>query len=87
MAEYNDNLCKERHRRIEEKIEVHERRINNHSQRIDQLEQDRSRADTKIESLCEQIANLVTTMRWFIGLFVGAFVSFFFYAVQNGLIK
>ena len=87
MSEYNESLCKERHKRVDEKIEVHERRLNDHSGRLDKLEQYQSRTETKIENLCEQIQGLVTTMRWFIGLLVGSFVGFFFYAVQSGLFK
>lgn len=87
MKQYNDHLCQERHKRIDEKVAAHEQRLNNHSQRLDHLEQYRSQTEAKIESLCEKIEGLVTTMRWFIGLLVGAFVSFFFYAIQSGLMK
>lgn len=80
-------LCTERHKRIDEKIEVHEKRINNHSERIDKIEQNQSRTDIKIENLCDQIGSLVTTIRWFTGLIIGSFVAFFFYAAQRGLIK
>ena len=87
MSEYNESLCLERHKRIDEKQALHERRLNDHSGRLDILEQHKSRTEAKIENLCEQIQGLVTTMRWFIGLLVGSFVGFFFYAVQSGLFK
>lgn len=69
------------------KVDTHEKRLNDHSKRIDKLEQYRSSSEVEIKNLCEQIKSLVTTMRWFIALLVGAFVSFFFYAAQRGLIK
>jgi hypothetical protein len=72
---------------IKDKLDTHERRLNDHSVRLDRLEQRGAAVDEKIENLCAQIKNLVTTMRWFIGLIVGAFVSFFFYAIQNNLFK
>ncbi len=72
-------LCKEDER--------HEKRLDNHSKRLDMLEQFKSSTETEIKNLIDQIKSLVTTMRWFIGLFVGAFISFFFYAVQQGLFK
>ncbi len=87
MVDYNESLCKERHKRTDEKIAIHETRINNHSGRIDTLEQHRSAADVEIKNLIKEIGSLVTIVRWFIGMFVGAFVSFFFYAAQAGLIK
>jgi len=67
--------------------ERHERRLNDHSKRLDILEQFKSSTETEIKNLIDQIKSLVTTMRWFIGLLVGAFISFFFYAVQKGLFK
>lgn len=73
-----NQLCKEDDR--------HERRLNDHSKRIDILEQHQSRTDVKLENLCDQISSLVTTMRWFIGLLVGAFVGFFFYVIQSKII-
>jgi len=79
------SICDERHKRIDEKLELHERRLNNHGERIDKLEQFKSSTEIEIKNLIEQIKSLVTTMRWFIGLLVGSFVAFFFYAVQQGL--
>lgn len=67
--------------------ERHERRLNDHSKRLDILEQFKSSTETEVKNLIEQIKSLVTTMRWFIGLLVGSFVTFFFYAVQKGLFK
>jgi len=66
---------------------VHDRRLNNHAERIDKLEQRGATVDAKIEGLCEKIDGLVTTMRWFIGLLVGSFVAFFFYAAQKNFFK
>lgn len=85
--DYNEDLCKQIHKRIDERQDLHERRLNSHSDRIDKLEQNQSRTDVKIENVCDQIQSLVTTLRWFIGLMLGAFVSFFFYAAQRGLLK
>ncbi|KYN77190.1 hypothetical protein A0J52_10030 [Clostridium sporogenes] len=80
-------VCEEKHKRLEEKINVHDTRLNDHSGRIDKLEQNQSRVDVKIENLCEQIKQLVSIMKWYVGLTVGALVSFFFYAIQHNLFK
>lgn len=87
MAEYKEVLCNEKHRRIDEKLNLAETRLNNHSTRIDQLEQNNSRMDERLNGLIQQLGTLNTTLKWFIGLMVGAFVSFFFYAVQNNIFK
>ncbi|CBZ04391.1 hypothetical protein, CF-8 family [Clostridium botulinum H04402 065] len=63
---------------ISHQIEIHEKRLNNHSERIDKIEQSQSRTDAKIENLCDQLKQLVSVLKWYIGLSVGALVSFFF---------
>ncbi|EPY2274696.1 hemolysin XhlA family protein [Clostridium sp. FAM 1755] len=80
-------VCEEKHKRLEEKINVHDTRLNDHSKRIDKIEQNQSRTDTKIENLCEQLKQLVSVLKWYIGLTIGALVSFFFYAIQHNIFK
>ncbi|WP_352408130.1 hemolysin XhlA family protein [Acetoanaerobium noterae] len=81
-----NKLCELTHKRIDEKLDLQERRINDHSKRIDLMEQNNTRMDEKLAGLILQLGNLNTTLKWFIGLMVGGFVSFFFYAVQKGVI-
>lgn len=82
-----DKLCFSKHQRIDERLDTHDNRLNNHGERIGKLEQFKSSTETEIKNLIKQIQSLVVTMRWFIGIIVGAFVSFFIYAAQKGLIK
>lgn len=79
----DEKLCEIRHKRLDEKLEVHERRLNNHGERIDKLEQFKSSTETEIKNLIQQIQSLVTTMRWFMGLMVGTLVGFFIWYVQQ----
>lgn len=80
-------ICDERHKRIDEKLELHERRLNNHSERLDRIELISGRLEERLNSLITQLETLNRTMKWFITAFVGAFISFFFYAVQQGLFR
>lgn len=80
-----DKLCEAKHKRLDEKIDVHERRINNHSERLDRIELANGRLEERLNSLIAQLENLNKTMKWFMGLLLGGIVSFFFYAVQQGL--
>ncbi|ACA43846.1 hypothetical protein FDC22_05970 [Clostridium botulinum] len=80
-------VCEEKHKRIEEKINVQDIRLNDHGKRIDKIEQSQSRTDTKIENLCDQLKQLVGIMKWYVGLTVGALVSFFFYAIQHNIFR
>ncbi len=78
-----EKICEERHKGISEKLATAEKRLNNHSERIDKLEQNSVRLEERLDNLITQLSSLNTTMRWFIGLIIGAFVSFFFYAIQQ----
>ena len=81
------SVCDERHKRLDEKIAIHERRLNNHSERLDRIELANGRLEERLNNLITQLENLNKTIKWFMGLLVGSFVSFFFYAVQQGVIK
>ena len=81
----NEKICDERHRRLDEKIAVHERRLNNHSERLDRIELTSGRLEERLSNLIQQLEQLNKTMKWFITVIVGAFISFFFYVVQQGL--
>jgi len=83
----NEELCLEKHERIKEKFNTHENRLNNHSARLDKLEQDGAELKVEIKNLCKQLEGLTSILKWFIGLLIGSFVAFFFYAVQNNLFK
>lgn len=72
---------------IEHQIEVHDKRINNHSERLDRLEQEGATLKAEIKNLCENLKQLTTVMKWFIGLLIGSFVGFFFYAIQQEIFK
>ncbi|HSH25253.1 MAG TPA: hemolysin XhlA family protein [Massilibacterium sp.] len=76
-------VCEEKHKRIDEKFDTHERRLNNHGDRIDALEQHKSRTETQIENLINQIKSLVSTMKWFMGLMVATLLGFFIWYIQQ----
>ena len=77
------NVCEERHKNIKDKLEVHDKRLNSHSERLDRLDVSDAKNATEISNLCKQIGDLVTTLRWLIGLLVTTLGSFFIYAIQS----
>jgi len=80
-----DRLCEEKHKTIDKILETHDKRLNNHGDRIDKLEQGQSEFRIEIKNLCKDIQNLTSVLKWFIGLLVGSFVAFFFYVVQQNI--
>lgn len=67
---YDAKLCEERKKYIDKSIEDHEKRLNNHAGRLDKLEHRGAAVDAKIESLCEQIKSLISTLKWGFGITV-----------------
>ena len=81
----NIEVNRERYERINEKFELNERRLDDHIKRIDGLEQSQARTEENLKGLVKELNGLNTTLRLFIGAMVGSFISFFFYAVQQGV--
>ena len=77
------DVCKEKHKRVDEVLGIHDIRLNNHSGRIDNLEKHQSRTEVKMENLIEQIKSLVTTIKWAMGLTITTLLGFFIWYVQN----
>ena len=55
---------------VDERLETCKIRLNDHSKRIDCLEQRSAAIDVKIGSLCDQIKSLVSTLKWGFGILV-----------------
>lgn len=69
--------------RLNEKIQTHDKILDNHDKRLDVLERETTKFEVRLENLIKQLEELNKTMKWFIGVLVGALVSFFFYGVQQ----
>lgn len=76
-------ICEERHKKIDQEFSRQERRLNSHSDELDLIKVNYSRLDEKLLGVIEQLKNLVSVMKWFIGLMVASFIGFFFYVVQT----
>ena len=80
-------IWEEKNRQIDYRLDVHEKRLNSHGERLDRIEMTSGRLEERLNNLIQQLENLNKTMKWFITAIVGAFISFFFYAVQQGLFR
>ena len=81
------SICEERHRQIDYRLDITEKRLSSHSERLDRIELTSGRLEERLNNLIQQLEQLNKTMKWFIGLLIGAFVSFFFYVVQQNLLE
>ncbi len=84
----NDKECNpSAHNHVVERLNRNETRLNNHSQRIDALEQNYARFDAKMSSLIHAMEKLDKTIWWAIGLGATAIVGFFMRAIERGLFQ
>ena len=70
---------------VKHQIGVHETRINNHSERIDKLENKQAEMTVKIDNLCNSLDGLTSAMKWLIGLIITSLGAFFIWVIQNNL--
>lgn len=78
-----DELCREKHKAIENCLGAHTSRLNNHSERIDNLEKFQSSTAVKIEHLIEQITSLISAIKWGTGLTITTLLAFFIWYIQR----
>lgn len=78
-----DEVCEEIHKRVDERLNQNEKRLDGHSKRIDILEQRGASVDTEMKNLCAQIGSLVATIKWAGILMITTFLGFFIWYVQS----
>lgn len=70
---------------LKEKLDTHEKRINNHADRLDKLEIHEAARDVKIDNLCDKLEKQTRSIYGLIGMVATSLIGFFFYAIQQGL--
>lgn len=94
MSEQHTNqferLCKEKHDNLKEYHARQERRINNHSERIDKIEQALAGSTVEIRELCKRIDSLVKSNERIMdsfkkgtGIVIATLLGFFVWYVQR----
>ncbi|OSA89567.1 UNVERIFIED_ORG: hypothetical protein B2H93_16015 [Clostridium botulinum] len=70
---------------IKDKLETYDRRLNNHGDRLDRLEQDNASFKAELKNLCDNLKQLTSVLKGLISLGASALVGFFIYAIQIGI--
>ena len=76
-------IWEERFKRVDEKLNIDSTRLNNHADRIDDLEKFQSSTQIEIRNLIEQIKSLVSVMRWGITSTIMVLLGFFVWYIQK----
>lgn len=80
-------LCEERSRNIYAHLKRHDQSLNSYGSRLDQIEQDNSRFDERMNALITQLQDLNRMLKWVVGLFVSSCIGIFFFVIQNTIVK
>lgn len=59
----------------DEKLATHEKRLNKHGERLDQIEIECKESAVQIKNLIKSIDSLVTTLKWMIGIAVPSLLT------------
>lgn len=76
-------ICKEKYEQIETQNAVQDKRLDNHGNRLDKLENDSVRTETIVKNLCDQLKSLTTALWWFVGVIVTAGIGFIVWYIQS----
>lgn len=71
--------------KLEHIVDTHEKRLNDHGERLDKLELQSGRLEERIVALCDKLEVQTRAINWLIGLVATSLVGFFMFVVQNGV--
>lgn len=77
------DICALKHEAIDKHLEMNDKRLDVHGDRLDKLEIGQTRTDTIVENLCKQIESLVVAIKWLIGGIATTGVAFIIWYVQG----
>lgn len=61
----------------------HDKRIDNHDERLDILERNDVKRDIQIETVCKNLQNLISTLKWGLGFIFTGWVGLYIYIIQK----
>lgn len=69
--------------RIVERLDGNEDKISRHDSRIHELERFRYGTEEQIKNLIKQIADLISIIKWFLGVSITTLIGFFIWYIQT----
>lgn len=79
----NDKQCETYRKIVDDKISVHDKRLDNHSERLDKLENYKYMIDERINHLIEKIDDLMGSMKWLTRGIGTAIIGILVYVIQQ----
>lgn len=82
-----NEVCKLKHEAVDERLRLNDRRLDNHGERIDKLEQGQAELSTIMINLCKKVDKLIDVLYDIIKSTVGGIivigVGFIIWYIQN----
>ena len=78
-----DELCKEKHKALDERIERHESWLGEHEKKIDRLDRSDATNTTAIENLCKQIGGQTKAIWGLVTSILFILLGFLIWYIQN----
>ena len=82
-----DDVCAEKHKRVDERLEQHEIIMKEHDSKIDVLSISDATNTAVISNLCDQLSSQTKAIWGLVSMVAVSLLGFFFTIVQNGVIK
>ena len=83
----DDKQCEIHRERVNERLNVQDKRLDNHSERLDKLENYKYMIDERINHLIEKIDDLMGTMKWLTRGVGTAIIGLIVYIIQQFLLN
>lgn len=83
----DDKQCEIHRDRVNERLNVQDKRLDNHSERLDKLENYKYMIDERINHLIEKIDDLMGTMKWLTRGVGTAIIGLIVYIIQQFLLN
>lgn len=79
----NEEVCKEKHKHIDDKLTEHKGYFDEIFPRLNELEKTAEKVEQQILNVCEKLGGLTTAIWWFVGSLLVASGSFIIWYIQN----
>lgn len=83
----SDALCVEKHKRVDERLDHHEKWLGDHEEKIDRLDRSDASNTQAIDNLCKQIGGQTKAIWGLVSSLIMTLVGFFIFSIQKGLFK
>ncbi len=83
LMRQQQDLCNEKHKNIDAKLDAHYLRFDDHEHRIDSLEKAQVCTETIVQNVCIQLKALTTALWWSFGLILTTTVGFIIWYIQS----